>query len=89
MLRTLLAAVTLVAGCASFNADSFRRTHLARAAFELNCKPEALTVTDLAEREVGVAGCGRRTVYVIAPTGGWVNNSCVQQDGQTAPAAAK
>jgi hypothetical protein len=74
-----LGLMAMVAGCATLNADSFRRTDLKRAAFELNCKADQLTVVDVAEREVGVSGCGKRAVYVVAPNGGWVNNTGVQR----------
>ncbi len=74
-----LALALMIAGCATLNAESFRRTDLSRAAFELNCKAEQLSVVDVAPREVGVSGCGKRAVYVVAPNGGWVNNTGVQQ----------
>jgi hypothetical protein len=74
----LVGLVAVLAGCATFDAENFKKTDLRRAAFELGCKPEQLTVTDVAEREVGVTGCGKRAVYVIAPNGGWVNNGGVQ-----------
>lgn len=74
-------------GCATFDAASFRRTDLSRAAFELNCPPDAVTVTDVGEREVGVSGCGKRAVYVVAANGGWVNNTGIQQDSSPAKPA--
>lgn len=89
MRRMLAGALLAMAGCATFNAESFRRTDLSRAAFELNCKPEALALTDVADREVGVSGCGKRAVYVIAPTGGWVNNTGVQVDSPAPVPAAR
>ena len=72
-----------LSACATFDAASFRRTELPRAAFELGCPSQELVVQDIGEREISVAGCGKRAVYA-APNGGWVNNTRAQADS-TAP----
>lgn len=55
-----------------------------RAAFELNCSAEQLTLSILATfsgddqfvNSIGVEGCGHRAVYLYAPhTAQWVLNS--------------
>ena len=53
-----------------------------RAAFELACPPEQLQTVVLNvwgnsdwPNQVGAAGCGKRAVYVMAPSGGWLLNN--------------
>jgi hypothetical protein len=70
------AAVFLSSCFGSFSAD--RRTLPARASFDLECPQEKLKFTDLGNESVGVAGCGKKGVYVSACDGqpGEMTTSC-------------
>jgi hypothetical protein len=55
-------ATALIAACA---AQPTRRDKLLkRAAFDLNCGKDELTVSKLDDRTRGVRGCGRQATYV-------------------------
>jgi hypothetical protein len=84
-----LVCVTLVGGCGLTSLARFdgqRHDDLrTRAAFDLNCAPATLAMTDLktdhdAVTVAGVQGCGRRATYVYE-RGVWVLNAA---DGQPA-----
>jgi hypothetical protein len=79
-----LAAYT--AGCAT--QPSPRDRLLKRAAFDLKCTKDELSVTKLDDRTRGVSGCGRQATYVSScNTHGmmqynctWVMNSVARND---------
>lgn len=48
---------------------------LERAAFEMNCPKQQMTVFPLDSRTVGVHGCGQRGVYKAVQGAGWVLDS--------------
>jgi hypothetical protein len=56
--RAAALGCVLAAGC-----SGYRDALLRRAAFDLNCPEENLTLHDLGEAR-GIAGCGRRATYV-------------------------
>ncbi|MCA9593917.1 MAG: hypothetical protein KC776_11420 [Myxococcales bacterium] len=57
------AMAVVTAGCAA-SAPATAGQLRSRAAFELACPPEALTLVRIDETTGGVFGCGRRVVYV-------------------------
>jgi hypothetical protein len=62
-LTMLMAAAFFgVAGCAT--GPTSRDKLLRRAAFDLNCTKDEMSVTKLDERTRGVRGCGRQATYV-------------------------
>ena len=50
--------------CAHRAGTATQQTLLTRAAFDLDCAPEALEVVVLDDKSRGVVGCGYRSVYV-------------------------
>lgn len=76
----------IFSGCATIQKDGFTifeveweqasNAVLTRAAFDLQCPREQITLTALTQRaeQVGASGCGRQGVYVATPSG-WVLNS--------------
>lgn len=98
MRTTMLAALMVwgTAGCATGGGESDLR---ARAAYDLRCPPQSLSMTQLQEANFlattnhgaayGVAGCGRRATYVNN-VGAWVlnNHETIAEPGQPAPASA-
>lgn len=79
--------VLQVMGCAAGPIQSFRNQGLARAAFELNCPEQNITLTELQPHtdsingrggQVGVSGCGHRLVYV-STIQGWILNGDSRQ----------
>jgi hypothetical protein len=64
-------AVLLLAGCVeSLGRDGFlRRSGDTRAAFELKCPLDRLTLVEINDRTMGVEGCGQRAVYTLRATG--------------------
>jgi hypothetical protein len=79
-----LPLAALLLGCAS--EEGFRAEVGPRAAFELSCPEAQLAVTRVGDDSWGVAGCGKRAVYVNLPRVGYVQNSGVVHDGPAAPA---
>jgi len=76
-LIAVIGAVVLLPSCfGSFSAD--RSTLPARASFDMGCPQEMLQFSDLGNDSVGVAGCGRKAVYVSACDGqpGQMTTSC-------------
>jgi hypothetical protein len=57
-----LAGVAVTGGCAT--AAQQKDKLLKRAAFDLKCTKDELSVTKLDERTRGVRGCGRQATYV-------------------------
>jgi hypothetical protein len=89
MLGTLLGTWVLV-GCAGMSLRSnFQKNALNRAAFDLGCPKDQISLTRLdggsldaigysVGAQVGVNGCGKKAVYVLAPggaNGSWILNS--------------
>jgi hypothetical protein len=58
----------------------------ARAAFDLQCPAEQITVTSIAVNSFGARGCGRQGTYVTTPNGQLVLNSQVDAVGPAAGA---
>ena len=84
-MRTTMVAASLIAWAAAACATGGGENELrVRAAYDLNCPPEALAMTQLQEANAmattnhgaayGVSGCGRRATYVNN-VGAWVLNS--------------
>lgn len=87
-LATALSALLVSSmGCGQYHGppqtqlDADLRT---RAAFDLGCAADAVTLTPLADPNVagivptqGATGCGKRATYVIRAPGGYVLNSPV------------
>jgi hypothetical protein len=87
----MLAGASLwVVGCASTDVGKLR----ARAAFEMDCSKNKLTVTSLGGNAYGVSGCGQRATY-IEQCGGpgtswgdlciWVRNSATERSESSSP----
>ena len=79
----LASLLALAAGCVS-TGEYFTKRGLERASFEMQCPKEQLQVKGLTADldhevkpgdQVGVTGCGKRLVYVLNPSGGWLLNS--------------
>ncbi len=81
--------VLLVVGTSCYAVGTLRHFEskstngIERAAFELKCPKEQLTVIRLGQGQIGVEGCGITAVYVYA--GSWALNS-VNGQLQSAPA---
>jgi hypothetical protein len=89
MRASIIAVMTLALGfLGCVNEASFRSEMLPRAAFELGCPADQVVVTSLGEDSFGVAGCGRRAVYMYVARVGFVNNTGVQHDATRAPSPA-
>ena len=78
-------------GCATVTAESsFKEKALKRAAFELGCPADQLTMTVLerndglgcAGSQMGVSGCGKKAVYVCDRSQNWINNTGAQKEAQ-------
>ena len=76
----LAGVLLLAAGCASSIRENFQKTGLSRAALDMECSKESLTLvprTQALEDSahagslVGVEGCGQRVVYELTDAG-WV-----------------
>jgi len=68
MKSTSVFAVTVIAlaGCSTL-VERFKQPDsggISRAAFELGCPENQLQVTDLGNNAIGVAGCGKKAVYL-------------------------
>ncbi|MFP2911260.1 hypothetical protein ACLESD_40800 [Pyxidicoccus sp. 3LFB2] len=77
--------------------DSFNRYALDRASFEMNCPKEKMQVQSLnvpldsnaaIGSQVGVQGCDKRAVYVLAQGAGWLLNNQQQMEEAPAPQPA-
>ncbi len=88
--RSLFVLLVLsLGGCGANQLEQFRAEDLPRAAFDLGCPEDKLTVTPLNEEatdwnlhargQVGVTGCGKKAVYVNMRGAGWVLNSESEQ----------
>jgi hypothetical protein len=73
--------------CAHVTAESsFAEKGLERAAFDLGCPKDQLNLQVLhrndglgcADSQMGVSGCGKRTVYVCTSGQQWIRNSEIQ-----------
>jgi hypothetical protein len=97
----LFLAVVGSAGCATLYPPpkAVDAKLLRQAAFELNCKEDALEVAHLSMATRGVSGCGRRASYLLKcedpPLGGgacprpvWILNGAVQTSAETQPVAS-
>lgn len=96
-MRTTMVAALIAwgaAGCATGGGENELRV---RAAYDLNCPPESLSMTQLQDANFmattnhgaayGVAGCGRRATYVNN-VGAWVlNNQETTREPAKAPAS--
>lgn len=73
----------LTASCVTKNNVKNRfveRGGLDRAVFELDCPKEKITITAINRSQVGVTGCGKKSIYVMNPNGyGWINNTALEQ----------
>jgi hypothetical protein len=84
-LTTAGALLCALAACVTAE-SAFKDDGLTRAAFELECPAEELTVTVLERNDgmgcagstVGVEGCGKKAVYVCTREQTWVNNTAVE-----------
>ena len=79
-LSLLVASLAAVCGgCGASAANDwpgvFRQEALPREAFLLDCAPAEVVIEPLAERTVGVRGCGRSRVYLRSRWGGWVDDT--------------
>jgi hypothetical protein len=70
-----------VAGCSKENLYAYDPAQdkwvspLERASFDLSCPRESLVAKHLGARDVGVEGCGKKSVYVLSASGaGWIAN---------------
>ena len=91
-LLIVVAGVTL-AGCSFFMpADKLKP----RAAFDLHCPEDKLTMTELGGScgkkladdyncTLGVSGCGQQVTYVHIPRGAWVMNNATKQASPPSP----
>ncbi|MDI1449940.1 hypothetical protein [Polyangium sp. 6x1] len=71
-----LALLVSLAGCYIAGSQAhFMDTGLPKAAFDMHCEKEKLTVTQLAHGSMGVQGCGKQGRYEFVNGGGWVLNS--------------
>lgn len=55
----------------------------AKAALDMECAPEQLTVLELGGGDTGshlVTGCGKKATYEMNPLGDWVLNGPVTRD---------
>lgn len=77
-LLALLFSAGWLSGC------SFEPQVRARAAFDLQCPAEQVTVQQIANASFGARGCGRQGTYVITPNGQVVLNSQVDSVGPAA-----
>ena len=85
--RTSFATAILVAavggaGCAGLTATlapqskkGFMEAGLPKAAFDLKCDKEKISVTELGDSSMGVRGCGKSERYQFVQGVGWVLNS--------------
>ena len=62
-MMTLLAGLALASSCA--HAEQFHGLVKERAAFDLQCEVESLTVDELPGLAYGVRGCGQQATYVV------------------------
>jgi hypothetical protein len=87
--------VAFLVGCGGYflasSKEGFEATELKRAAFDLQCAPEKVTVTELTPGQsvvtpdeaakggdgtvIGVSGCGRQATYKFVQDIGWVAQS--------------
>lgn len=66
-------------GCRAAMRDNLRT----RAAFELDCPAEKLTLTELGGFTTqGVSGCDRKAVYVLNHNNQWLLNSDAERSAQ-------
>jgi hypothetical protein len=102
LMRSAVALGTSAVACGSCAhmpsvRSSFTDNALNRAAFEMSCPKEQLSLVPLNRpldedislgAQVGVTGCGHRMVYVMSMGAGWVaNTSSSDADASAGPAA--
>jgi hypothetical protein len=69
MVRMLFIAGLLLAASCVHGREGFIKTDGAkRAAFELSCNEDALTITEINSNTIGVEGCGKKAVYKLVQT---------------------
>jgi hypothetical protein len=71
MVRMLfIGGLLLLASSCVHGREGFINTDGAkRAAFELSCNEDALTITEINSNTIGVEGCGKKVVYKLVQTG--------------------
>ena len=93
MSSRLAIALAVAAACTTAACGSTSATVRTRAAFDLKCPAEQLTITELTDVcgpflcTVGVSGCGQQATYVMnKATSTWVLNNATTGPAQ-APSA--
>jgi hypothetical protein len=78
--------VLVGAGCVTTTGPTRRDRLLKRAAFDLDCTKDELTVVNIDARTRGVRGCGRKVTYVEscdAPPTAMIRNCTWVLNGQS------
>jgi hypothetical protein len=78
-------ALLLVAGCGP-TMEQMHAKLRTRAAFDLDCPEDQLSLTDLDQSTSGAAGCGRRASYLGICSGfacTWVRQGGADRSGET------
>lgn len=69
MVRMLFIGGLLLTASCVHGREGFVNTDGAkRAAFELSCNEDALTITEINSNTIGVEGCGKKAVYKLVQT---------------------
>ena len=75
----VLLGVSLSACVLATSKESFVKTQLKRAAFDLNCKEDQVEVTELQSGTyssvMGASGCGQKATYKYVQNLGWVSQT--------------
>jgi hypothetical protein len=75
-LGAALFVVTNALGCyLTGSLTDFNTSGIQKAAFDMSCDKEKLTVTELGPGSMGVRGCGKQARYESVTGVGWVLNS--------------
>lgn len=67
--RLTIAGLLLLASSCVHGREGFVKADgVKRAAFELSCSEDALTITEINGSTIGVEGCGKKAVYKLVQT---------------------
>lgn len=68
MRALFIAGLLLTASCVHGRVGFVNSDGAKRAAFELSCTEDALTITEINSTTIGVEGCGKKAVYKLVQT---------------------
>ncbi len=72
-LTALAFVLSALAGCATLT--NFKTDGMKKAAFDLGCEEDKVSMKEVSKTEVNVTGCGKKATYTDQGGGAWTTNS--------------